>query len=313
MDEVYKDVNWYNNQIIESNWLGKMIFGSDRAFQTQTIDRFLEEIKKSLYESKIPRSNIPNVIYETIDILGDHTGKTLLKYLKQSFGDRDYDKKELLSFDEMEEKRMEDIFLFVDQCRKVCEKWPSIIDQDDDNDVQEHCNEYPCSSSSSSSADGIRGTRDFIFELLKRNANTEQLTSYKRFVLLIQINCFMRSKGIHLHSKAAEIKHEYILKDAQDIIVFSAPILWPKTIMKWLQSDTSINAPIFPNPMARMAVVSLYRIFSFAFDDLLSLKFVHSNNKYSPESRASLDQVLTTCRNFSINVIFNVHPWVRYM
>lgn len=305
MNQLYDDINVYNHNIITSNWLGNMIFGNDRAYQTQTIDRFLEEIKRSLYKSKIPKSNIPNVIHETIEILGDHTGNTLLKYLKQSFGDRDYDKKEILSFEEMEDKKMEDIIVFVDQCKKVFEKWPTMPENVYD-DAPSHDHE---TSDHMSESDGIKGSRDLIFELLKAGANRKQLASYKRFVLLIQINSFMRSKGIHLHQKCAEVNHHYILKDAQDIIVFSAPILWPKRIMRWLETDVSPGAPPFPSHLARMSTISIYkRFFSYSFDELLSLRIVNREMI----SKTSIDEVLNTCRRFTMTVICNVHPWIIY-
>lgn len=308
MNQLYDEINVYNRDIIDSNWLGKMIFGSDRIYQTQTIDKFLEEIKRSLYKSKIPKSNIPNVIHETIEILGDHTGNTLLKYLKQSFGDRDYDKKEVLSFDEIEEKRMEDVLVFVDQCKKVFEKWPTMHESvyDDPSIPQD---QQASSSDHIQEIDGIKGSRDLIFELLKAGANRKQLASYKRFVLLIQINSFMRSKGISLHQKSAEVNHHFILKDAQDIIVFSAPILWPKRIMNWIEHDTSPSSPPFPNNLARMATISIYkRFFSYSFDELLSLRIINREMI----AKTSIDEVLNTCRRFTMTVICNVHPWIRY-
>lgn len=315
MNQIYEDIDRFNRNIIESSWLGKMIFGSDRKYQTDTIDRFLEEIKSSLFKSRIPKSNIPHVVYETVEILSDHTGNTLLKHLNQSFGDREYNKKEALSAQEAEEKRIADIFLFVERCRKIGEKWPQMPAEIYDSSSDDEEEQQP--STSYSESDNIKRSRDGIFELLKEGVPFKQLASYKRFILLIQINCFIRSYGLYLHEKAAEINPQYILKDAQDIIVFSAPILWPKRIMMWLETDISPSAPPFPSRLARMSTITIYKkFFDKAFDELLSLKPFDASesggDKDSLIAKTSIDEVLNTCRRLSMTIISSVHPWITY-
>ena len=315
MNDIYKKINDFNGNIINDNWLGRMIFGHDRQFQINTINFFLAEIRRSLEKRTIPQSNIPRVIHETLEILSDHSGATLLKYLKQSFGDKDWNKKELLSFEEQEKRKEKEIHKFIGQCKKVFDKWPSM--SQNTHQQPESSNSAPhedaSHSSSISDIESIKLSRDLIFDLVKSRAHIKQLKTYKRFILLIQINCFMRSKGILLRDKGADIDHQYILKDAQDIIVFSAPILWPKRIMRWLEFDKSPNAPIFPNYLAREATVCLSKydnLLSIAFDDILGLKINNNNNELY--SKSSIDQVLTTCRRFAFVIVMNVHPSIKY-
>lgn len=314
MNDLYRKIIQFNNQIINDNWLGKAIFGHDRQFQINTVNFFLEEIKRSLAKRTIPQSNIPRVINETIEILSDHSGDTLFKYLKQSFGDKDWNKKELLSFEEQDQKRDDEIKSFLNQCKKVFEKWPSMPKEtyDSSHASSSLSDDNNSSFSSISDIESIKLSRDLIYDIIKSRAHIKQLKTYKRFILLIQINCFMRSKGIILHNAGADIDHHHILKDAQDIIVFSAPILWPKRIMRWLEYDKSPSAPIFPNQLAREATVRLFRydnLISMAFDDILGLKINNNNELYS---KSSIDQVLTTCRRFAFRIVMNVHPLIKY-
>lgn len=310
---IYRQINAFNTRIINDNWLGKMIFGTDRQYQLKIIDFFLNEIKRTIFKNTIPSSNIPKVIYETLEILSDFSGQTLEKCLNQSFNIKYKDLEEKDILEEQENQKNEEIKDFIFRCRNIIKKWPVSSTHLDANT---HSSE-PSSSCSDDSIltdiEGIRLCRDLISEILKSRTNTKQLKTYKRFILLIQINCFIRSKGLLLHHKGASFRYDHILKDAHDLIVFATPILWPKHIMRWLEFDRSENGPYFPNELSRKAVLRFFaydNLLSFAFDDILGLNI----SNYCDEliSRSSIDQVLMTCRRFSLIIITNLHPDIKY-
>ena len=293
----YKDIDNFNEKIINGNFLSQMIFSNDAELQNKIIAIMIQEIK--LEFKKISPKHTLIAITETLEMFDDSTGETLKKYLKQSFGENT-DVDHVISLDEKEQFRKEQILRFLKCFEVISEQWPDPPPFDSEAKTKNVVlSESP---SLHSEYEKLKIHRNYIFEVVMKSCkDLEQLVTYKRLILFLQINVFARSKGLFLREQGASIDHMSILKDIRDILFFSAPILWPNILNSFWNNDPS-HGYVFRYPSEYLKKLSL-ALYETRFRDLLDEIL---NVQYFDEgivSKIPLDGFLKSCRYWTMRIV----------
>lgn len=311
--DIFTSIDDFNLQLIERNWLGKMLFGQNQSYRIKILTFIINIIEKNINE--IPKGNVLIPVHEILKIIKDFSGKTLLNYLNESFRDASSElneqKKSMRDdFLNQKEKKTDDI---IQRCQSIIlekNKMPTYSPSSStnhDNQVQDDSQFDLSNQDINEISEGkkIKYARDYVNELLKSNIYFDQIITYKRSVFLILLNCFARSKGILLHEKGMEIDHQIILKKIYDLLVIASPILWPE-IMNWLKNDTNPETqPIFPSMETRHIVISWYqRLVSPILDDILCLQNrIFKDDSVLPTIDNPIDDMLSICYEHAMQLI----------
>jgi len=309
----YHDIDVFNQKIITDNFLGNVIFGRDVKLQNSFISMFLDHIERSFNE--LSSKFIPIAVKETISMYRDHSGLQLKEYIMQSLG-KSKSIDETLRSEYLEKRRQEEINLMLKASKAMCQKIPNTPISSDCESSSKKKN-IDLNLSETAKSDGtlmseyqkIKLQRDWHYHIITKEHHLSQLTFYKRLILFIQINVFARSKGLFLHEQGASIDHMCILKDIRDILIFSAPILWPECLEMIQNTNTSLGVVFhFPSEKIRSLIISLYKTrISLFLDRIINIQEFNDDII----SRIPLDSFLKTCRIWLMNII-NVDPRIIY-
>ena len=238
-------------------------------------------------------------ITETLEIFDDPTGEVLNKCLKQSFGENN-DVDRIISQEEKEKLKREQMMRLLKCFDVISEQWPAppeYVAQTKQKNVV--LGEAP---SLHSEYEKLKIQRNYFFEVVMKNhKDLQQLTTYKRLILFLQINVFATSKALFLREKGAPINHMAILKNIRDILFFSAPILWPNILRSFWNSDPSLGE-VFPFPSDYMKELSLI-LYETRFCDFLDEIL---NVQYFDEeivTKIPLDGFLKACWTYTMQIV----------
>ncbi len=305
-DEV-EEIEWYNEQImVKRNFMGRMINGQDNDFRWHVMTKIINVIKASF--RNIPPSNLPIPIHEIFEIMQDFSGTTLLDYIMKSLGGSPFNENKALVEEEIEDTRRQSVLTMIRQMQTVTERWPKKPPQtttststhpQPNKDIDEM-----------TETEKIEIARDYIDTAYKTKTYTRQVKTYNRCIFLIQLNCFMRSLGLQSNECGAEINHRQIMKDAQDILLFCAPVLWKKRVMRIIiGADDGIGDPIYPTIDMQNSIISLYETFMPTL--VYNIISLHIKNSSEITSATPMGELLRVSRFYINKIINSTDPWVK--
>jgi hypothetical protein len=306
--EQIKEIEWFNEQVMmKRNLMSRMINGIDNDYRTTIMRIIINHMKHSYL--KIPSSNVPIPIHETFEILDDFSGAKLLKYIKISLGTNATDEEKMLDDEEQNNARLESVMTIVNRMQKVVERWPTQLPPE----LAARRDELTASMDlpdEKTEVEKLQIGVDYIDMTHRSRTNPKQVKTYKRFIFLIQLNCYMRSIGLQANERGAEINYQRIMKDAQDIILFCAPSLWPKKVMPIiLRYDDDGRFRTYPSEDMRNSIDSLYNTFMWTLvNNIIGLKIRNTSDLMSA---TPMGELLRVARSFVNKIINSTDPWIR--
>ena len=294
----YKDIDRFNDEIIQRNFLSKMLFSADVAFQNNVIAMMIAEIKHEF--KKLSPKHTLIAITETLQMFDDPTGEVLKENLRQSFGEHaDVDR--IISLEEKENLRKEQMIRLLKCFEVIAEQWPAPPEYKEGPEKKKTV-VLGESSNLHSEYEKLKIQRNYFYQVvMTKHKDLEQLITYKRLILFLQINVYARSKGLFLREQGGIINHMAILKDIRDILFFSAPILWKNILDSFKNTDPS-RGHVFPFPSnyLRNLTLGLYEgLFCHLLDSILNIQSFDDDLL----TKIPLDGFLKSCRYYAMKFV----------
>lgn len=319
----YADIDNFNYEIFRDNFLGNVIFLGHRDIQNRFIAYIIDIVEKNF--KMMPEKHIPLAIKEIIEIYKDPTGEVLLDYIKKSMGVKSTVDEASINVAE-ENKRKTQTSDFIKKINTIGDnlrKMDKSIESIKDSEIPFKSKKRSLSESSGSADQSnqpslmseyekIKIQRNWHYFLIKEEKHFMQLLTYKRLILLIQINVYARSKGLYMKEQGYNIDHMMILKDIRDILIFSAPILWPE-ILEALKNTDSENGKVFPFPTDYVRSIIARSFFkekvSIYLDSILNIQEFDDDIV----TKIPLDKFVNVCRVWLMAIINKTDPRIKYL
>lgn len=320
--------------MVRSNWVARLFWDSESAssvpgktFGQHHMSAMVAHVRSSM--KQIAPNQIPMAIFEVLDMLDDHSCRSIRRAWDRAYGDTSAVHAAVKPTPEEEdERRRRELSAFLADSaasvrREIRKQLPQqgggggrrapgpAPAEDDDGDDPGGASSSSSSSSSSASSSAAAATDDEALErkieltaefnerFLCSDGKSNQYKDYLRLIALVQLNCYIRSQGSPTVSKyGSPACPSKVQKNARDAFFLFCAILWPG-FASWLYSQGRADSPHFRNPKARERLRQFVDIYVGVYISRLlgmSINLADDDARCDGVERAPIDEFVEDCR-----------------